>query len=90
MPKGRKVNKKMENGIWPSNPRISDLISRLEDLKAEHGNLPITHEPLRGGVVYADVSEFKVAYVRPKEKRERTWSYRIGAAQEGDLKVVKF
>lgn len=80
----------MENGIWPSNPRISDLISRLEDLKAEHGNLPITHEPLRGGVVYADVSAFKVGYVRPKEKRERTWSYRIGAAQEGDLKVVKF
>jgi hypothetical protein len=80
----------MESEYWPSNPRISDLISRLEDLKAEHGNLPITYKPLRGGVVYADVSAFKVAYVRPKEKRERTWSYRIGTAQEGDLKVVKF
>lgn len=80
----------MENEIWTTNPRISDLISRLEDLKAEHGNLPITHEPLRGGVVYADVGEFKVAYIRPKEKRERTYSYRIGAAQKGDLKVIKF
>lgn len=80
----------MENGIWPSNPRISDLIRRLEDLKAEHGNLPITHKPLRGGVVFADVMGFKVAYIRPKEKRERTSSYRIGAAQEGDFKVVKF
>lgn len=80
----------MENGILTNNPRISDLISRLEDLKAEHGDLPITHEPLRGGVMYANVMEFKVAYIRPKEKRERTWSYRIGAAQEGDLKVVKF
>ena len=80
----------MENGIWTINPRISDLISRLEALKAEHGDLPITHEPLRGGVMYADLEEFKVSYIRPKEKRERTWSYRIGAAQEGDLKVVKF
>lgn len=80
----------MEPEYWPSNPRISDLISRLERLKAEHGNLPITHEPARGGVMYVDISEFKVAYIRPKEKRERTWSYRVGAAQEGDLKVVKF
>lgn len=80
----------MENGILTIYSRISDLISRLEDLKAEHGNLPITHEPLRGGVVYADVMSFKVAYIRPKEKRERTRAYRIGAAQEGDLKVVKF
>lgn len=80
----------MENGNGPSNPRISDLIIRLENLKAKHGNLPITHEPLRGGVVYADLSGFRVAYVRPKEKRERTWSYRIGAAQEGDLKVIRF
>lgn len=80
----------MENGILTNNPRISDLISRLEELKAEHGDLPITHEPLRGGVVFSDVMGFKVAYIRPKEKRERTWSYRIGAAQEGDLKVVKF
>lgn len=80
----------MENGILTINSRISDLISRLEDLKAEHGNLPITHEPLRGGVVYADVMSFKVAYIRPKEKRERTRAYRIGAAKEGDLKVVKF
>ena len=80
----------MENWILMNNPRISDLINRLEDLKAEHGNLPITHERLRGGVMYANVMEFKVAYIRPKEKRERTWSYRIGAAQEGDFKVVKF
>ena len=80
----------MENGILTNNPRISDLISRLEELKAEHGDLPITHKPLRGGVVFADVMGFKVAYIRPKEKRERTWSYRIGAAQECDLKVVKF
>lgn len=80
----------MENGILTNNPRISDLISRLEDLKAEHGDLPITHEPLRGGVMHANVMEFKIAYIRPKEKRERTWSYRIGAAQECDLKVVKF
>ena len=79
----------MENGILTNNPRISDLISRLEELKAEHGDLPKTHEPLRGGVVFANVMEFKVAYIRPKEKRERTFSYRIGAAQEGDLKVVK-
>lgn len=80
----------MENGIWLNNPRISDLIRRLEDLKAEHGDLSITHEHLRGGVVFADVMGFKVAYIRPKEKRERTWSYRIGAAQECDLKVLKF
>ena len=80
----------MENGILTNNPRISDLINRLKDLKAEHGDLPITHEPLRGGVVFADVMGFKVAYIRPKEKRERTCDYRIGAAQEGDLKVVKF
>lgn len=80
----------MENGILTTNSRISDLISRLEDLKEEHGDLPITHEPLRGGVVFADVMGFKVAYIRPKEKRERTCNYRIGAAQEGDLKVVKF
>lgn len=80
----------MENGILTNNPRISDLISRLKDLKAEHGDLPITHEPLRGGVVFADVMGFKVSYIRPKEKRERTRAYRIGAAQEGDLKVVKF
>lgn len=31
----------MENGILTNNPRISDLISRLEELKAEHGDLPI-------------------------------------------------
>lgn len=80
----------MENEILTINTRISDLISRLEDLKAEHGDLLITHEPLRGGVVYGDVMGFKVAYIRPREKRERIWSYRIGAAQEGDLKVVKF
>lgn len=80
----------MENGILTNNPRISDLISRLEELKAEHGDLPITHEPLLGGVVFADVMGFKVAYIRPKEKRERTRAYRIGVAQEGDLKVVKF
>ena len=80
----------MEIGCWPTRPRISDFIRRLEELKAEHGDLPITYEPLRGGVNDADVSKFRVAYVRPKEKRERIWSYRIGEPEDGDLKVLKF
>ena len=79
----------MENVYFTSNNRISDLISQLEKLKAEHGDLVITHNYLRGGVSDVDLTEFKVAYIRPKEKRERILAYRIGTHQVGDLKVLR-
>lgn len=79
----------MENEYFTSNNRISDLISQLEKLKAEHGNLVITHNYLRGGVRDIDLTEVKVAYIRPKEKREKILAYRIGIHQVGDLKVLR-
>lgn len=78
----------MEN-VYTSNNRISDLISQLEKLKAEHGDLVITHNYLRGGVRDIDLTEVKVAYIRPKEKREKILAYRIGIHQVGDLKVLR-
>ena len=79
----------MENVYFTSNNRISDLISQLEKLKAEHGDLVITHNYLRGGVRDIDLTEVKVAYIRPKEKREKILAYRIGINQVGDLKVLR-
>lgn len=79
----------MINVCFASNNRISDLISQLEKLKAEHGNLVITHNYLRGGVRDIDLTEVKVAYIRPKEKREKILAYRIGIHQVGDLKVLR-
>ncbi|HHK6007085.1 TPA: head morphogeneis protein [Neisseria subflava] len=79
----------MENEYFTSNNRISDLISQLEKLKAEHGDLVITHNYLRGGVRDIDLTEVKVAYIRPKEKREKILAYRIGIHQVGDLKVLR-
>ena len=79
----------MENEYFTSNNRISDLISQLEKLKAEHGDLVITHNYLRGGVRYIDLTEVKVAYIRPKEKREKILAYRIGIHQVGYLKVLR-
>ena len=79
----------MENEYFTSNNRISDLISQLEKLKAEHGDLVITHNYLRGGVREIDLTEVKVAYIRPKEKREKILAYRIGIHQVGDLKVLR-
>ena len=79
----------MINVYFASNNRISDLISQLEKLKAEHGDLVITHNYLRGGVKDIDLTEVKVAYIRPKEKRERILAYRIGTHQVGDLKVLR-
>ncbi|HEZ5853884.1 TPA: head morphogeneis protein [Neisseria lactamica] len=79
----------MINVYFASNNRISDLISQLEKLKAEHGDLVITHNYLRGGVKDIDLTEVKVAYIRPKEKREKILAYRIGIHQVGDLKVLR-
>ena len=79
----------MINVYFASNNRISDLISQLEKLKAEHGDLVITHNYLRGGVRDIDLTEVKVAYIRPKEKREKILAYRIGIHQVGDLKVLR-
>lgn len=79
----------MENVYFTSNNRISDLISQLEKLKAEYGDLVITHNYLRGGVKDIDLTEVKVAYIRPKEKREKILAYRIGIHQVGDLKVLR-
>ena len=79
----------MENEYFTSNNRISDLISQLEKLKAEHGDLVITHNYLRGGVRDIDLTEVKVAYIRPKEKREKILAYRIGIHQVVDLKVLR-
>ena len=79
----------MENVYFTSNNRISDLIIQLEKLKAEHGDLVITHNYLRGGVRDIDLTEVKVAYIRPKEKREKILAYRIGIHQVGDLKVLR-
>lgn len=79
----------MINVCFASNNRISDLISHLEKLKAEHGDLVITHNYLRGGVRDIDLTEFKVAYIRPKEKREKILAYRTGIHQVGDLKVLR-
>ena len=79
----------MINVYFASNNRISDLISQLEKLKAEHGDLVITHNYLRGGVKDIDLTEVKVAYIRPKEEREKILAYRIGIHQVGDLKVLR-
>ena len=79
----------MINVYFASNNRISDLISQLEKLKAEHGDLVITHNYLRGGVKDIDLTEVKVAYIRTKEKREKILAYRIGIHQVGDLKVLR-
>ncbi|HEZ5543642.1 TPA: head morphogeneis protein [Neisseria meningitidis] len=79
----------MINVYFASNNRISDLISQLEKLKAEHGDLVITHNYLRGGVKDIDLTEVKVAYIRPKEKREKILAYRIGIHQVSDLKVLR-
>ena len=79
----------MINVYFASNNRISDLISQLEKLKAEHGDLVITHNYLRGGVKDIDLTEVKVAYIRPKEKREKILAYRIGIHQVVDLKVLR-
>ena len=79
----------MINVYFASNNRISDLISQLEKFKAEHGDLVITHNYLRGGVKDIDLTEVKVAYIRPKEKREKILAYRIGIHQVGDLKVLR-
>lgn len=79
----------MINVYFTSNNRISDLISQLEKLKAEHGDLVITHNYLRGGVKDIDLTGVKVAYIRPKEKREKILAYRIGIHQVGDLKVLR-
>ena len=79
----------MINTCFTGSNRISDLISHLEKLKAEHGDLVITRNYLRGGVSDVDLTEFKVAYIRPKEKREKILAYRIGIHQVGDLKVLR-
>lgn len=79
----------MINTYFTGSNRISDLISHLEKLKAEHGDLVITRNYLRGGVSDVDLTEFKVAYIRPKEKREKILAYRIGIHQVGDLKVLR-
>ena len=79
----------MINVYFASNNRISDLIIQLEKLKAEHGDLVITHNYLRGGVKDIDLTEVKVAYIRPKEKREKILAYRIGIHQVSDLKVLR-
>ena len=59
---------------------ISDLIAHLEKIKEAHGDLPLAHEYMRGGV--------KPANPAPREPRTRTDSYRIGTPESTDLKVL--
>lgn len=68
---------------------ISDLIAHLEKIKSVHGDLPLAHEYLRGGVQPANPAHLKVAYIKnPREPRTRTDSYRIGTPESTDLKVL--
>lgn len=68
---------------------ISDLIAHLEKIKSVHGDLPLAHEYLRGGVKLVNPEHLKVAYIKhPREPRARTDSYRIGTPESTDLKVL--
>lgn len=68
---------------------VSDLIEHLQKIKEAHGDLPLAHEYMRGGVKPANPTHLKVAYIKhPREPRTRIDSYRIGNPESTDLKVL--
>lgn len=63
--------------------KISDLIQCLEDIKAEHGDLVVTHKGQTGGVVDVSENPFKVELLKQPERRDRLRYYWRGyMAQE--------
>ena len=63
--------------------KISDLIQCLEDIKAEHGDLVVTHKGETGGVVDVSENPFKVELLKQPERRDRLRYYWRGyMAQE--------
>ena len=76
-------------GILEKEYYISDLISHHEKIKETHGDLPLAHEYMRGGVKPANPTHLKVAYIKhPREPRARIDSYRAGKPESTDLKVL--
>ena len=55
--------------------KISDLIQCLEDIKAEHGDLVVTHKGQTGGVVDVSENPFKVELLKQPERRDRLRYY---------------
>ena len=77
------------NDILEKEYYISDLIAHLEKIKEAHGDLPLAHEYMRGGVKPANPAHLKVAYIKhPREPRTRIDSYRSGKPESTDLKVL--
>lgn len=62
--------------------KISDLIQCLEDIKAEHGDLVVTHKGYTGGVVDVSENPFKVELLKQPERRDRLRYYWRGYMEQ--------
>lgn len=61
----------------PEQARISHLIAALHYLIELHGDLPVTYEPMRGGVQFSPKTNlpYEIRHIKIKERSERNISY---------------
>lgn len=61
----------------PESYRITDLIQDLQQIQAEHGDLPVTYEWLRGGVEFCSFKNaaLTVKHLKHHERGNRVLHY---------------
>lgn len=55
--------------------KISDIVNQLENIKNQHGDLKVTTQRLRGGVVDFEIANIRVTFIKKPDKKERIAYY---------------
>lgn len=61
--------------LFNQHTKISDIINQLENIKKQHGDLKVTTQRLRGGVVDFEIADIRVTFIKKTDKKKRIAYY---------------